>query len=148
MDKKLFTKFAVLALAVVFMAGCATTGKKGAKKPQAEVQQELENKVTELESTVEKQNQEMELLKSRLEGMENRGGSVSSSGSDMSASTKPSVKQIQKALKSAGLYTGAVDGKLGPKTKAAIREFQSANGLKADGVVGKRTWQKMKQYID
>jgi len=53
---------------------------------------------------------------------------------------KPTSREIQEALKNAGYYTGIVDGKVGPKTKKAIEEFQKANGLKADGKVGPKTW--------
>lgn len=34
-------------------------------------------------------------------------------------------------------------GKFGPKTEAAVKAWQSANGLTADGVVGDGTWSKM-----
>ncbi len=53
---------------------------------------------------------------------------------------KPATKEIQAALKNAGYYSGAIDGKLGPKTKKAIEDFQKANGLKVDGKVGPKTW--------
>lgn len=60
---------------------------------------------------------------------------------------KPSTKQIQRALKNAGYYTGNVDGKIGPKTKKAIREFQKANALAADGKVGPKTWAALSKYL-
>ncbi|HTZ11516.1 MAG TPA: peptidoglycan-binding domain-containing protein, partial [Candidatus Margulisiibacteriota bacterium] len=53
---------------------------------------------------------------------------------------KPTGKDIQSALKNAGFYAGEVDGKIGPKTKAAIEAFQKANNLKPDGKVGPKTW--------
>ncbi len=56
-------------------------------------------------------------------------------------------KEIQAALKSAGFYTGEVDGKMGPRTKKAIEEFQKANGLKADGKVGPKTWAELEKYL-
>ena len=56
-------------------------------------------------------------------------------------------KDIQKALKNAGLYTGSVDGKLGPKTKKAIEEFQTSKGLKGDGKVGPKTWAELEKYL-
>lgn len=56
-------------------------------------------------------------------------------------------KEIQTALKNAGFYAGSVDGKIGPKTKAAIEEFQKAKGLKADGKVGPKTWAEMEKYL-
>lgn len=56
-------------------------------------------------------------------------------------------KDIQTALKAAGFYTGNVDGKIGPKTKRAIVEFQKAMGLKADGKVGPKTWVELEKYL-
>ena len=53
---------------------------------------------------------------------------------------KPSVTDIQTALKNAGLYLGSIDGKTGPLTKKAIEEFQKAHNLKVDGKVGPQTW--------
>jgi peptidoglycan hydrolase-like protein with peptidoglycan-binding domain len=60
---------------------------------------------------------------------------------------KPSIMEIQTALKNAGYYSGSVDGKLGPKTKAAITEFQKANGLTADGKVGLKTWAALATHL-
>jgi len=59
----------------------------------------------------------------------------------------PSVN-IQKALKKAGYYNGAVDGKVGPGTRDAIASFQKDNGLTADGVCGRGTWAKLKSYLE
>ncbi|MCX5686978.1 MAG: peptidoglycan-binding domain-containing protein [Candidatus Omnitrophica bacterium] len=56
-------------------------------------------------------------------------------------------KDIQTALKNAGFYTGAIDGKIGPKTKSAILEFQKAKALKADGKVGPKTWAELEKYL-
>ena len=60
---------------------------------------------------------------------------------------KPTVEKIQEALKNAGIYTGSIDGKLGPRTKQAIESFQSQHNLTADGKVGPRTWAKLSQYL-
>lgn len=56
-------------------------------------------------------------------------------------------RQIQSALRNAGYDPGAIDGKLGPKSKKAIKDFQTANGLKADGKVGPKTWAKLSTYL-
>ena len=58
----------------------------------------------------------------------------------------PSVN-IQKALKNAGYYKGDLDGKIGSGSREAIKAFQRDNGLGADGVVGRRTWDKLKTYL-
>ena len=75
-----------------------------------------------------------------------------SSGASRHASSgsaaKPSTRQIQEALKNAGFYQGAVDGKSGPLTKDAVKEFQRVHGLTDDGVVGRQTWAKLKAYAD
>lgn len=40
-------------------------------------------------------------------------------------------------------YQGRIDGVSGPKTQAAVKSFQSANGLKPDGVAGPKTHEKL-----
>jgi len=62
------------------------------------------------------------------------------------ASIKPSTREIQQALKNAGFYQAAVDGKMGQLTKDAVKEFQRVHGLTDDGVVGKKTWAKLSAY--
>jgi peptidoglycan hydrolase-like protein with peptidoglycan-binding domain len=61
---------------------------------------------------------------------------------------KPTAKEIQTALKNANFYMGEVDGKVGPKTKKAIEEFQKANNLQADGKVGPKTWAALSKYLN
>ena len=61
---------------------------------------------------------------------------------------KPTATEIQSALKNSGFYAGTVDGKLGPKTKKAILEFQKANNLTADGKVGPKTWNALSKYLN
>ena len=74
--------------------------------------------------------------------------SVESAVSQAAAVEKPTVQDMQQALKNANLYEGKIDGIFGPNTKKAIEAFQSQNGLKADGKVGSKTWQKLKEYLN
>ena len=49
------------------------------------------------------------------------------------------VTQIQTKLKRWGYYNGNIDGVYGSKTVAAVKSFQSKNGLTVDGVAGPKT---------
>ena len=49
------------------------------------------------------------------------------------------VSQIQTKLKNWGYYKYDVDGIFGSRTEAAVKSFQSRNGLTADGIVGSAT---------
>ncbi|MBR3874544.1 MAG: peptidoglycan-binding protein [Clostridia bacterium] len=49
------------------------------------------------------------------------------------------VRKMQSKLKSKGFYGGAVDGKFGPSTKAAVKKFQAYVGISADGKPGNKT---------
>jgi hypothetical protein len=54
-----------------------------------------------------------------------------------------SVLGIQTALRALGFDPGAVDAIDGPNTTAAIRHFQAAHGLVADGIIGQLTRQAL-----
>jgi flagellum-specific peptidoglycan hydrolase FlgJ len=50
------------------------------------------------------------------------------------------VSHLQDTLRSAGFNPGKTDGIFGPKTQAALRNFQSAKGLDVDGIAGPQTF--------
>lgn len=50
------------------------------------------------------------------------------------------TKLVQKIV---GFTGNAIDGKYGPKTKAAVEKYQKAHGLTADGEVGPKTLTKL-----
>ncbi|GMA49792.1 hypothetical protein GCM10025857_11490 [Alicyclobacillus contaminans] len=51
----------------------------------------------------------------------------------------PDVQSLQQMMKTLGFYRGAVTGSYDAATEAAVRAFQSAYGLAADGMVGPDT---------
>ncbi len=53
------------------------------------------------------------------------------------------VKDVQTKLKQWGYYSGSVDGIYGSQTKNAVIKFQKKNGLTADGIVGKETFEAL-----
>jgi peptidoglycan hydrolase-like protein with peptidoglycan-binding domain len=57
--------------------------------------------------------------------------------------TKEQIAAAQTKLKTAGLYSGEADGKYSPELRTAIREYQSANGLKRKGSLNRATLEKL-----
>lgn len=57
--------------------------------------------------------------------------------------TKGQIKQAQAMLKGRGLYAGEETGKLDPDTRAALKKYQEAEGVKVTGTLNKATLEKM-----
>ncbi len=64
-----------------------------------------------------------------------------------SARTAAQVKQMQQALIGLGYLDGKADGAYGPKTREAVRQFQKAYGLSADGSAGPDTMTALKNAV-
>ncbi len=59
------------------------------------------------------------------------------------AKINSTVTSLQNDLKALGYSLGSSDGVYGTNTKNAVRRFQSANSLSADGIAGQKTLQKI-----
>jgi peptidoglycan hydrolase-like protein with peptidoglycan-binding domain len=57
--------------------------------------------------------------------------------------SKQQVKMMQEALKGKGYDPGAIDGAMGPRTSAALREFQQSEGLRVTGRLDTETRSKL-----
>ncbi len=57
------------------------------------------------------------------------------------------ILAVQRDLKALGFYDGALDGKLGPKTKAAIAAFQRKLGMKVTGVPDAATVERIRYEL-
>ena len=62
-------------------------------------------------------------------------GKMTTSGQDS--------REVQEALKAKGNDPGPIDGRMGPKTRAALKAFQEGNGLKATGQLDNQTAEKL-----
>lgn len=62
-----------------------------------------------------------------------------SSSSLKKGASGANVVELQRALAREGFDPGKVDGKFGPATERAVKAFQRARGLEADGIAGRLT---------
>ncbi|HYE01169.1 MAG TPA: peptidoglycan-binding domain-containing protein [Alphaproteobacteria bacterium] len=60
-----------------------------------------------------------------------------------SAAPAPTIRNAQELLKAKGYLLSAVDGKNGPKTRAAVRNYERDAGLPVDGVVDAQLMQHL-----
>lgn len=155
-------RLTLMFILVIFVAGCATS-----RQPSAINQ--LQIKVAQLERNIEEKDQEITDLRGQVDQLSSESStddmvipaasiddeserlSVSNSAGrddDRIIRVSASARDVQKALKNAGCYEGVIDGKVGQKTKSAISKFQKENNLKADGIVGKQTWNELKTHLE
>ncbi len=135
-------KILLLAVLVVFVfsfSGCATS------RNNELLNQGQKNKVISLEEIIQQKDEEINSLRDSLARTQEQKETVEKTGE---VKERPSIKQIQTALKNAGYYQGSIDGKMGKNTRQAIKDFQKANNLSADGKVGKKTWAALKDYLE
>jgi rare lipoprotein A len=57
--------------------------------------------------------------------------------------TPDEIKQAQESLKTEGFHPGSIDGRLGPRTRRAIRAYQAREGLPQTGVLDAATFQRL-----
>ena len=155
-----------MLVALLFFVGCSAT-----QSPSALNQMQI--KIAQLERRVDERDEEIKDLKDQIQGVQNdvetedagpiEEPSISSriksqNFSPSETSLRPedkdivrvqaSPQQVQTALKNAGYYKGTIDGKIGQNTRKAIEVFQKDHHLKNDGIIGKKTWDELKNYLD
>jgi outer membrane murein-binding lipoprotein Lpp len=147
----------MLMVGLIALSGCAS--RKTGKKVDT-----LQAQVNAMTDELVRLDQSLQDTRAAVQTQEAGGGVVSGSSAIVSSGEGagamvggmyrtpsgfeiPSVN-IQRALKKAGYYNGAIDGKVGPGTRDAISSFQKDNGLTADGVCGRGTWAKLKSYLE
>jgi len=145
----MFLRAAIAISLVLFLAGCVTTSTTSKNQTQQVNSQikELQDKVYFLEQELQARGKEISELEMELDNIK-RTEIYSRQKTQTAPTANLSVRQMQTALKNAGFYRGAIDGKLGKQTKNAITKFQKAHGLKADGIIGKRTTEELSKYLN
>ncbi|MFA5118484.1 MAG: peptidoglycan-binding domain-containing protein [Candidatus Omnitrophota bacterium] len=136
--------FSMFLFALLLLNGCATTG-----KPADLENQGLRNQVGVLEAQLQAKDQEISSLRDALRRVTEETASSKATFIETGSLKvmRPTMKQIQLALRNAGFDPGSIDGRKGRKTREAIKSFQRANSLKPDGAVGKKTWELLSPYL-
>ena len=57
------------------------------------------------------------------------------------------VEKLQNYLNQVGNYGLTEDGKYGPKTQEAVKNYQSSNNLTVDGIAGNQTWGSLSDAV-
>ena len=160
----MIARMMVIAIAALALAGCATTEQKVAPINQ------VQNQVVDLQQRMEDQEKEIVDLKYEVKELSGRVDAKNTVEVEASAPTPTPARmtesksveaetgniikvaatgtEVQTALKNAGVYDGKIDGKIGPRTKSAVVEFQRQHSMKADGVIGQKTWSVLKTYLE
>jgi len=135
--------FSMMLAFTISLSGCAS----GRKQKELEIQG-LRNQVSALESQLQAKDEEFNSLKEASTKLtEEKETAVNKKKVIGEAKSRPTPKQIQIALRNAGYNPGKIDGRMGKLSKDAIKAFQSANNLTADGKMGKKTWSLLKEYL-
>ena len=140
-----FSKILTFPLIVFFISGCATT------RPKRLETQDPQSQITTLQTQLQAKDQEIQDLHAQLEsGQQSLSNNFASSvGSDkLNLLRVPGVSamDVQQSLLKAGFDPGPADGRLGKKTRKAIKAFQRKHHLTVDGVVGDKTWSVLRSY--
>ncbi len=144
--KKFIIIISIMVFAAMVVSGCSTVP----KKVRAEVQG-LGTRVDTLETRVEGMESKQAELEMAAAEKAARGAYRHEARSNLvpkskSTASKADIIEIQTCLKNANFYDGKIDGVKGKKTRRATREFQKANGLNPDGVVGPKTWELLRRH--
>ncbi len=109
---------------------------------------DLSARVKELESQLIAKDQEVQDLQAQLDSVGQSVSGETSKGAKAGSILRVSgvtSQDLQRALQKAGYDPGPIDGTIGRKTKKAVKAFQKDRGLKADGIVGEKTWTLLNQ---
>ena len=152
----MFRKLFVLGCIMVFtlsLAGCAT----GRKQKDLQMQG-LRNQISALEMQIQEKDNEINNLRESLSQASQQSevtqpvqqrhvGKTGKKKVIAEVKSRPNIRHIQTALQNAGYDPGTIDGRMGKQTREAIKAFQGANNLPADGKVGKQTWRLLSAYL-
>lgn len=156
--KKMTTAACALALGFAWAAAPAVAQTTPEQKAQ-KIEQKGEQKADSLENKADKTRAEADKKADKVRAGETTGGKMDSAWDKTKAKTKEvgttvkdavtpnkekaemavDVRGAQQALRDKGFDPGPIDGRMGPRTTAAVREFQSKENIIASGQLDAET---------
>ena len=158
----MFFRSIVGFLLVSSLVGCATAQKPTSVNQLQIRMVQVENRLDERDQDITEIKYAVEELVVSVEKLTDLGIPVSKSSKTTPVSSPKTSgfdaqqilrvpvtpQEVQTALKSSGYYDGAIDGKLGSGSQKAIKAFQKDHDLESDGIIGKKTWTELKNYLE
>ena len=147
MNRSILSMAVLLSVVTLSTAGCATT-----RARKAEPAMDPQRQIGDLQAELMAKDQEITDLRMQLDSSRQALPETNFSSGNTADSKNilrvsgVSGDELQRALLRAGYDPGPIDGKLGKKTRSAVKAFQRKNGLTADGVVGDKTWSLLRSY--
>jgi cell wall-associated NlpC family hydrolase len=88
----------------------------------------------------------------RVPGLSYTGGALQQPSASAGSGFQPlrngdkggAVETLQRRLSTVGFSPGPIDGDFGPKTEAAVKQFQRANKLPETGIVDSQSWARLR----
>jgi len=125
------------------------------EKERDQLYEELKNVSKMFQKALQEERREREDLKAKIEKLQKL---LQEAKAKKTTAPKPvkriypkgseKVRLVQEALKKAGYDPGPIDGKFGPLTSRALREFQKDVGLPVTGKIDEKTWELLKEYVE
>jgi Putative peptidoglycan binding domain len=169
---KITTAACALALGLAWSIAPATaqeTPKKDAERKADQIEKQTEQKADQIESdarrkaadTRSKGDAEADRVRGKTDsGTDTVGGKMDRAWDKTKAKTREmtdkakdkmgasdhamsDVRDAQRALKAKGFDPGPIDGKMGPRTSAAVKEFQDKENLTATGQLDAETQSRL-----
>jgi hypothetical protein len=153
--KKIMKKFALalLATAVLSMLSCSRqqeqqspeaqpqTGNQTTQNQPTEGQPQTGNQATQNQPTEgQPQTGNQATQNQPTEGQPQTGNQATQNQPISPDSlSRDEVRQVQKALDKAGFHAGAADGRWGPETSNALKQFQQSKNIQANGTLDQQT---------
>jgi hypothetical protein len=76
------------------------------------------------------------------------GGGQTAAEPEVELGSRETIRWVQNSLKQLGYDPGAIDGAMGPRTAAAIKSYEEANGMTVTGTMSKALVDSLRQQVE